>query len=42
MSADTRPGAAVFIIFGYAGDLTKRKLVPALYNFFLLVTEPAA
>jgi glucose-6-phosphate 1-dehydrogenase len=35
MSADTSPKAAVFIIFGYAGDLTKRKLVPALYNLFL-------
>ena len=26
---------AVFVIFGAGGDLTRRKLVPALYNLFL-------
>jgi glucose-6-phosphate 1-dehydrogenase len=25
----------VFVIFGAGGDLTSRKLVPALYNLFL-------
>jgi hypothetical protein len=35
MSADTSPEAAVFVIFGSAGGLTKRRLVPALYNLFL-------
>ena len=25
-------GPSVFVLFGAAGDLTKRKLVPALYN----------
>jgi glucose-6-phosphate 1-dehydrogenase len=29
------PSAAVFIIFGGAGDLTMRKLIPALHNLFL-------
>ncbi len=37
---DDEPGKiliepAVLIIFGACGDLTKRKLVPALYNLFL-------
>ena len=35
MSPNTRPEAAVFVIFGFAGDLAWRKLVPALYNLFL-------
>jgi glucose-6-phosphate 1-dehydrogenase len=35
MSSTSRPEPAVFVIFGFAGDLTKRKLVPALYNLFL-------
>jgi len=35
MSLTLRPEASVFIIFGFAGDLTWRKLVPALYNLFL-------
>lgn len=30
-----RPGASIITIFGAGGDLTWRKLVPALYNLFL-------
>lgn len=30
-----RPEPSVFVIFGAGGDLTGRKLVPALYNLFL-------
>jgi glucose-6-phosphate 1-dehydrogenase len=30
-----RPDPTVFVIFGAAGDLTYRKLMPALYNLFL-------
>ena len=29
---DRAAGACVFVLFGAAGDLTKRKLVPALFN----------
>jgi glucose-6-phosphate 1-dehydrogenase len=29
------PEATIFVIFGAAGDLTRRKLIPALYNLFL-------
>lgn len=29
------PEAAVLVIFGAGGDLTRRKLVPALYDLFL-------
>lgn len=35
MKTSTRPDPTVFVIFGAAGDLTRRKLVPALYNLFL-------
>jgi glucose-6-phosphate 1-dehydrogenase len=35
MESDRRPAPSVFVIFGAAGDLTWRKLVPALYNLFL-------
>jgi len=35
MDADHRPDPSVFVIFGAGGDLTWRKLVPALYNLFL-------
>src|SRR5512146_1124582 len=31
----TRPGPTALVIFGAAGDLTWRKLVPALYNLNL-------
>jgi glucose-6-phosphate 1-dehydrogenase len=32
MDTPTHPKPTVFVIFGAAGDVTKRKLVPALYN----------
>jgi len=35
MNPDRRPEAAVFVIFGFAGDLAWRKLIPALYNLYL-------
>jgi glucose-6-phosphate 1-dehydrogenase len=35
MKADLDTGPTVFTIFGGAGDLAWRKLVPALYNLFL-------
>lgn len=35
MPKENRPAASIFVIFGGAGDLTWRKLVPALYNLFL-------
>jgi len=31
----TQPGPTLLVIFGAAGDLTWRKLVPALYNLYL-------
>src|SRR5512136_2149495 len=35
MSTDMRPEPTAIVIFGAAGDLTWRKLVPALYNLFV-------
>ena len=35
MQARSIPKAAVFVILGGGGDLTWRKLIPALYNLFL-------
>ena len=35
MKTNTKPDPTVFVIFGAGGDLTQRKLVPALYNLFL-------
>jgi glucose-6-phosphate 1-dehydrogenase len=35
MSKSKRPGSAVITIFGARGDLTIRKLIPALYNLYL-------
>lgn len=35
MESDSPPKPSVFVIFGASGDLTWRKLVPALYNLFL-------
>jgi glucose-6-phosphate 1-dehydrogenase len=32
---NTQDAAAVVVIFGATGDLTRRKLLPALYNLFL-------
>src|SRR5687768_2804794 len=33
--AAKRPHACVLVIFGASGDLTRRKLIPALYNLAL-------
>jgi glucose-6-phosphate 1-dehydrogenase len=35
MTMALHPGPTVLVIFGGAGDLTRRKLVPGLYNLFL-------
>jgi glucose-6-phosphate 1-dehydrogenase len=35
METNVRPESTVFLIFGAAGDLTWRKLIPALYNLYL-------
>ncbi len=35
MQQNTLSNPVVFVIFGAAGDLTRRKLIPALYNLFL-------
>ncbi len=35
MEVVSRPQATIFVIFGAGGDLTGRKLIPALYNLFL-------
>ena len=35
LTADRTPPPATVVIFGASGDLTKRKLVPALYNLLL-------
>ena len=35
LSQGNRPQACVLTIFGASGDLTKRKLIPALYNLAL-------
>jgi glucose-6-phosphate 1-dehydrogenase len=35
MNTPSHPEPTVFVIFGAGGDLTSRKLVPALYNLFL-------
>jgi glucose-6-phosphate 1-dehydrogenase len=35
LSGSTKPHACVVTIFGASGDLTKRKLIPALYNLAL-------
>jgi len=34
-TSDQESNPAIFIIFGGTGDLTKRKIIPALYNLFL-------
>jgi len=33
--SDPKAPPAIVAIFGATGDLTKRKLIPALYNLFL-------
>ena len=35
MGTDYRPEPTVFVIFGGAGDLSWRKLIPALHNLYL-------
>jgi glucose-6-phosphate 1-dehydrogenase len=40
LSQRKRPYAAVVVIFGASGDLTKRKLIPALYNLALETRLP--
>src|SRR5437870_4413914 len=35
MANEPRPEPTLLVIFGAGGDLTRRKLVPALYNLFL-------
>lgn len=35
MEASTKVGATIIVIFGAAGDLTWRKLMPAIYNLYL-------
>ena len=35
LTADRTPAPATVVIFGASGDLTKRKLIPALYNLLL-------
>ena len=35
LAPEKRPHACVLTIFGASGDLTKRKLIPALYNLAL-------
>ncbi len=35
LSQEKKPHACVLTIFGASGDLTKRKLIPALYNLAL-------
>jgi glucose-6-phosphate 1-dehydrogenase len=41
---DRPPGPSTLVVFGASGDLTRRKLVPALYNLSLddLLPEPLA
>jgi len=35
MEHEKRPDTTLFVIFGASGDLTRRKLIPALYNLYL-------
>src|SRR5437899_6769911 len=39
--AERAAGPCVFVLFGAAGDLTKRKLVPALFNLGMAKLLPA-
>ena len=38
----THPNPVIIVIFGAAGDLTWRKLVPALYTLFIDRLAPGA
>jgi glucose-6-phosphate 1-dehydrogenase len=35
MEYEKQPDPTLFVIFGASGDLTRRKLVPALYNLYV-------
>jgi glucose-6-phosphate 1-dehydrogenase len=35
MATITKPSACLLVIFGASGDLTKRKLIPALYDLYI-------
>ena len=35
----TIPGSCTIVIFGATGDLTHRKLIPALYNLYIPVVQ---
>ena len=41
LATDRIPAPCVVVIFGASGDLTKRKLVPALYNLAVSRLLPA-
>src|SRR5450755_4090110 len=41
LETERTPQPCVFIIFGASGDLTRRKLVPALYNLAVSRLMPA-
>jgi glucose-6-phosphate 1-dehydrogenase len=41
MSERSQPGNCLIVIFGGSGDLTKRKLVPALYDLYVTGQMPA-
>ena len=41
LEAERTPAPCVFVIFGASGDLTRRKLLPALYNLALSRLLPA-
>src|ERR1700710_3245450 len=40
MLRDSRPGPAVFVLFGATGDLAKRMVLPAFYNLAKLGLLP--
>jgi glucose-6-phosphate 1-dehydrogenase len=35
METSKNPNATIIVIFGAGGDLTHRKLIPAIYNLYL-------
>ncbi len=41
LETERTPAPSVFVIFGASGDLTRRKLIPALYNLALSRLMPA-
>src|SRR3954467_8868572 len=40
LAADRNPQACAMVIFGVSGDLTSRKLMPALYDLYVTVPLP--